>query len=544
MTIAKKKTVMTAIDLGSYSLKMKIVEVGEQGATRILENLSKPASLGKDVYSLGKVSYETVDEICDILTGFKKLMLEYGSKKTQAVATSAIREASNKDHLIDLITLKTGIKVEVLNNAREKFLTYKAIRSFLPDFEKIYKEGVMLVEVGSGNVEVTLYQDGYLVFTHSIKLGHLRLRRTLAGLEKRSTDFPELLEEYVDSRTDRLDLLKHSYSIPHFMVLGSEMKTINRLCNKTDRAGELNEIPLKKFKKFFLEVFNKPTPRVSRDYGLHADLAASLLPSMIIIKKFLGMTGAKKIFTPFVSLNDGLVADYTNKRFKTRHHEDFETDILKQARALAVKFETSLEHAEKVEENALVLFDSLKQTHGLKRMDRLLLQVAALLHDCGKFVNLERHHELSCELVRGSDILGLSNGEMNIVAAVTRYHSDHSPDQLNNNSLPLTGKEKIVASKLVALIRLADALDTSHRQKINNLRVGLKEKELTLRAESETDTTLEEWVFDNNAPFFQEIFGLSPHITIKRKIYNHDHRSATGSKIPAAAGHEAAGNQP
>ncbi len=543
MSIAKKKTVMTAIDLGSYSLKMKIVEVGEQGSIRILENLSKPASLGKDVYSLGKVRYETVDEICDIITGFKKLMLEYGSKKTQAVATSAIREASNKDHLIDLITLKTGIKVEVLNNAREKFLTYKAIRSFLPDFEKIYNEGVMLVEVGSGNVEVTLYQNGYLVLTHSIKLGHLRLRKTLAGLEKRSMDFPQLLEEYVDSRTDRLDNLKQSFSIPHFMVLGSEMKTINRLCNKTDRAGELNEIPLKKFKKFFLEVFDKPTPRVSRDYGLHADLAASLLPSMIIINKFLGMTKAKKIITPFVSLNDGLVADYTNKRFKTRHHEDFETDILKQARALAVKYETNLEHVENVENNALILFDSLKQTHGLKRMDRLLLQVAALLHDNGKFVNLERHHELSCELVRGSDILGLSNSEMNIVAAVTRYHSDHSPSKLDDNTMPLTGKDRIVASKLVALIRLADALDTSHRQKLNNIRVGLKEKELTVRAESETDTTLEEWVFDKNSPFFQEIFGLSPHITIKRKIYNHDQGSFTGSKIPAAAGHEAAGNQ-
>ncbi len=543
MLISKKKTVMSAIDLGSYSLKMKIVEVGEEGSVRILENLSKPASLGKDVFSLGKVKYETVDEICDILTGFKMLMQEYGSKKTQAVATSAIREASNKDQLIDLINLKTGIKVEVLNNGREKFLTYKALRNYLPDYEKMYYEGIMLVEVGSGNVEVTLYQKGHLIFTHSIKLGHLRLRKVLSSLEKRSMNFPILLEEYVNSHTDRLERIKESYSIPHFMALGSEMKTINKLCNKTDRAEELTEVPLKKFNKFYVEIFNKPTPLLIEDYGLSADLAGSLLPSMIILKKFAGMTRAKKVITPYLSLNDGLVADFINKRFKTQHHEEFEIDILKQARALALKYETDLDHADNVEKNALILFDALKQTHGLKSTDRLLLQLAAMMHDCGKYVNLDYHHEMSCELVKGSGLFGLSNREISIVAAVTKYHSAQSPYSIDDNLVFLSGKDRVISSKLIALIRLADALDTSHSQKLKNIRIGLKEKELFVRAESETDTTLEEWVFDNNSFFFQEVFGLYPKIKVKRKIDCHDQGSIAGSKISAAAIHEAPGHK-
>ncbi len=543
MVLAKKKTVMSAIDLGSYSLKMKIVEIGEQGSVRILENLSKPASLGKDVFSLGKVKYETVDEICDILTGFKKLMIEYGSKKTQAVATSAIREASNKDQLIDLIMLKTGIKVEVLNNAREKFLTYKALRNYLPQFEKILNDGVLLVEVGSGNIEVTLYQKGYLVFTHSIKLGHLRLRKGLFSLEKRSLEFPALLEEYIESQTDRLDNTREHFDIPHFMALGSEMKVLNKLCNQTGRIDDLNTVTLKNFKKFYRLIYNKPIPLLIEEYGLSADLAGSLLPSMIIINKFAGMTKAKKIITPYLSLNDGLIADFVNKRFKTQHHEEFETDIIKQARVLASKYKSDLNHTGKVENNALILFDALKQTHGLKRSDRLLLQLAAIMHDCGTYVNFDRHHEMSSELIKGSGLFGLSNRELNIVAVVAGYHSAESPYNIAEDRSFLAGKDRVISSKLVALIRLADALDTSHKQKLVNIRIVIKEKEMFVRAESTTDTTLEEWVFDNNAYYFQEVFGLAPKILIQRKINSYEHRNNTGSKVSTAASYETAGNK-
>ncbi len=535
-TVKKKKTVMTAIDLGSYSLKMKIVEIGEEGAVKVLETLSKPASLGKDVFSLGKVNHDTVTDICDILTGFKNLMAEYGSKRYTAVATSAIREAENRDQLIDLIMLKTGLNVEVLNNAREKFLTYKAVRGNLPGYEKMFREGSMLVEVGAGNVEVTLYQKGYLLMTHSVKLGHLRLRKALADLESKSPDFPRLLEEYVESHIDVLKPIKKRYDIPHFIALGSEVKVISRLCNSGGDPQNLNTIEIDQFQRFYREVYEKPTPLLTRDYDLPSDLAASLLPSMIILKQFVGMTGARRIDTPLLSLNDGLVADFTNKRFKTRYHEDFELDILKQARALAKKFDADLDHALAVEKNSLVLFDALRQSHGMKRGDRLLLQLAAILHDTGKFVNLERHQDHSYELIRGFDLLGLSESDLNIVATIARYHSAQSPYSIEENYSRLTGKDRVITAKLVAIIRLADALDGSHKQKIRNLKIALKDKEMMIRAESAADTMLEQWRFGNNAPYFQEVFGITPILKVQRKIeLDEQEESGSGSGLLSVA---------
>jgi exopolyphosphatase / guanosine-5'-triphosphate,3'-diphosphate pyrophosphatase len=179
MPETRKSTVMSAIDIGSYSLKMMNVEVDETGNPRTIERLSKPASLGRDTFSMGKVSYETVEEACEIVTGFQNLMQEYQSKNYRAVATSAIREAQNRDYLVDQIKLKTGLKVEVLTNTQERYLTYKAIRENLPDHQAIRDKGVMVVEVGSGSVEMTLYHEGKLQRTHNMKLGHLRLRELL-----------------------------------------------------------------------------------------------------------------------------------------------------------------------------------------------------------------------------------------------------------------------------------------------------------------------------------------------------------------------------
>lgn len=284
MPETRKRTVMSAIDIGSYSLKMKIVEVDETGNLRTIERLSKPASLGRDTFSMGKVSYETVEEACEIVTGFQHLMQEYDSKNYRAVATSAIREAQNRDYLVDQIKLKTGLKVEVLTNTQERYLTYKAIRENLPDHQAIRDKGVMVVEVGSGSVEMTLYHKGKLQRTHNMKLGHLRLRELLSSLEDSTQDFPGLLDEYVESHLDILNFVKERYELNHFIALGSEMRVISKLCNRSDHMDELRQISLHNFKRLFEEIIHKPTPLLAKDYGLPADMAATLLPSMVVLK--------------------------------------------------------------------------------------------------------------------------------------------------------------------------------------------------------------------------------------------------------------------
>lgn len=518
MPETRKKAVMSAIDIGSYSLKMKIVEVDETGQVRTIEKLSKPAALGRDTFSMGKVSYETVEEACAIFTGFQRLMEEYQSKHYRAVATSAIREAQNRDYLVDQIKLKTGLKVEVLTNSQERYLTYKAIRENLPDHEGIRKEGVMVVEVGSGSIEMTLYHQGALQRTHNIKLGHLRLREVLSSLEERTLDFPNLLEEYVESHLDILRFIRERYQLNHFIALGSEMRTISKLCNGTDEGDKLRMISLEDFNRFFREMLKKPTPLLAKDYGLPSDMAATLLPSMMVLKKCVEMTHATCLYTPLVSLADGIVADFIDQRFKTPRQQEFLDDVQELARGLARKYHADMNHARDVEEKAMVIFDSLKKTHGMKEREKFLLRLAAKIHDIGKFVNLNKHYIHSYNLIKASEMLGITEEEQDIVANVARYHSTQVPQPSHENYWQLRSRNRVITAKLVAIIRIADALDHSHRQKINHLTIALKGESMVIKGESVEETLLEEWAFEVKSEFFQEVFGIRPQLKVKRKM--------------------------
>ncbi len=518
MPETRKKTIMSAIDLGSYSLKMHIVEVDETGAVRPIEQLSKPASLGRDTFSMGKVSYETVEETCEIITGFQHLMQDYQSRHYRAVATSAIREAQNREYLMDQIKLKTGLKVEVLNNAQERYYTYKAIRERLPEHETIRQQGLMVVEVGSGSVEMTFYHEGRLQRTHNIKLGHLRLREVLAHLEQRTHEFPALLEEYIESHLDILAFIRDRYRLQNFVALGSEMKIISKLCNQTDNLHEMRQISRKDFQRFFQEITTRPTPLLAKDYGISGDMAATLLPSMMVLKKCLEMTTADRLYTPLVSLSDGIIADFVDQRFKTPRQREFLTDIRDLANALARKYHADMNHARDVEEKSLVLFDALKRTHGMREQEKSLLSLAAILHDIGKFMNLNRHYEHSYHLIKGSEILGLSEADLEIVANVARYHASKTPEDTHDNYQRLRPRDRVTTAKMVAIIRIADALDRSHRQKIHNLKVQIRDHEMLIQAESQQDTLLEEWSFGIKSEFFQEVFGIRPRLKVKRKM--------------------------
>jgi len=115
-----------AIDIGSYRLKMKIVEVTPEGRIRDLETVDHLILLGRDTFNDGKLSFESVKKTCEAIQGFKRLMADYGVTEWRVVATSALREAANRDFMIDRIKFQTGFDVEIINNSQEKFLTYKA----------------------------------------------------------------------------------------------------------------------------------------------------------------------------------------------------------------------------------------------------------------------------------------------------------------------------------------------------------------------------------------------------------------------------------
>jgi len=185
------------------------------------------------------------------------------------------------------------------------------------------------------------------------------------------------------------------------------------------------------------------------------------------------------------------------------------------ARALGERYHYGAAHSAEVEKNSLLLFDRLLRVHGLGQRERLLLQIACILHDTGKHINLRRHYAYSYDLILSSDILGFSDNEKQIIATVAYYHSRFRPSLEDSRFALLSDAQRIVTAKLAAILRLADAMDRSHRQKASDCQIALKGDKLLIRVKSDEDMSLEEWTFEDKADFFEEVFGILPVLQIQ-----------------------------
>ena len=168
-----------AIDVGSYELAMKVFEFNGKGNMRQIDCLKHKIDLGTDTYAAGKISYERVDELCQVLREFVRIMKSYKVENYRAYGTSAIRETENTAIILDQIEQRTGIRIEVLSNSEQRFLHYKSIASRGENFNRIIEKGTAIVDIGGGSIQVSLFDKDSLVATQNMKLGVLRLREQL-----------------------------------------------------------------------------------------------------------------------------------------------------------------------------------------------------------------------------------------------------------------------------------------------------------------------------------------------------------------------------
>ena len=157
---------------------------------------------------------------------------------------------------------------------------------------------------------------------------------------------------------------------------------------------------------------------------------------------------------------------------------------------------------------------SLAMCHGGDIQKAVL---AGLLHDCGKYVNMMNSTLYSYDIVMATEFIGLSEQEKRMIADVIKYNSWPEVPELQTLTAALDRKNYIRMLKLTAILRIANGMDRSHKQKIKKISVSLKEKELLIRADTIYDITLEQSIMDSKGHFFEEIYGFRPVLRQKRR---------------------------
>lgn len=505
-----------AIYVGSYEVNLKIYELSSRKGIYLVDHVQHRMELGKDVYAMGRIGTELMDELCSVLIDFQRIMKEFGVEEYRACATSAIRETRNNLVLLDRIYVKTGIRLEVLSNSEQRFLGYKAIASNSEKFQEIIEKGTAIVEVGGGSIQISLFDKDNLVTTQNIRLGSMRLRERLADVAERTVRYASVMEELLNNemRTYRKLYLKDR-NIRYIILVGNYGEYINKYIHKDQ---ETDQITREEFFKFYDEFVQKGQQAMAEELGLSVEGSSLLLPTLVIYKRLLEETGAENVVIMGVDIGDGLAYDFAEKKRILKLRHNFENDIIEAARNIAKRYHTNKNHTLVMEHLALTIFDKTRAFHGLGKRERLLLQIAVLLHDCGKYINMAQSSECSYNIIMATEIIGLSHMEREIVANMVRFNSGPVlPFEEVAASSLMERTEYMTIVKLTAILRVANALDRSHKQKIRELKVSLKDNHtIQILVDTNEDLTLEQALFCEKSEFFEEVYSIRPILKVKK----------------------------
>ena len=248
-----------------------------------------------------------------------------------------------------------------------------------------------------------------------------------------------------------------------------------------------------------------------RKLKLRSDRADVILPAAVVLQLIAREAGVKQVAIPHVGLKDGLLLDMAMD-VKPGQDMPRREQVMESATRLGQKYQFDGNHARLTARLAGHLFDASTELHNLTREDRLLLEVGALLHDIGHFINTIDHDQHGYYILKANPLIGLNEHQQEIVASLVRYHRSAFPSPEDLNFRALSQKDRATVTKLCALIRLADGMDVSHAQHVSDAILAQKKNGWLLTLRGRGDLMLEKWALNKRRALFQEIFGVGLEI--------------------------------
>jgi exopolyphosphatase/guanosine-5'-triphosphate,3'-diphosphate pyrophosphatase len=497
---------LAAIDIGASSIRMDVAEVTPEGRLHILDSLKKGVQLGKDTFSAGVLSEESIRAACDALRDFKKIMDTYGVIRYRAVATSAVREAANSDNFLDRILMSTGLDVDVIDGSEENRLTYSAVLESLRGGPDVSLGQTILVEVGGGSADVTMLSNGELLQSGTFPLGSIRLRAGLGAAAGSHAQRVRLLKAEIANIVTTVRRTLAIQEAVNYVAVGGDVRLAARLNASGSREQSVYVVPREPFIEFVDSVSKLAMDKLVRQYSLSYLDAETLVPSLLTYAQLLKETRAQNVIVSDASIRLGVLLDLIPSAAKDRL-SNLSHQILSAARSLGRKYQYDEGHADRVRKTAELLFESLRSEHRMTDAHRLYLQVAAILHDIGMFISSRSHHRHSQYLISQVDLFGLRRHELEIIANIARYHRRALPQQSHASFIALDRDERMIVSKLGAILRVANALDKEHSQKLADLKVTMEGDQLVLQTGNMADLTMERLALASRSDFFTQVFG-------------------------------------
>lgn len=494
-----------AIHIGASSISFLISnEAGEQ-----IEYLEKSTSLAHDIFSKKEITKATIKNCVDILNGYNAILQELGinsqDSNVRIVATNILSEASNKDILINRLQISSNITVEVLDDGEMTRLVYMKTRRRLQHTADQKHYNTLVVHAGPGNTRTLFFKQGKIASYKSYRIGIYRATEEVRNNFTDGNQTNQILYDHINSQLDSLIEDLQDQEFQEIIFIGHEIQ----LLQPQIVSSKTSQCSLKKLLKISDSIISMDDDDIVSHFNTDYHTAEAIPSSLAINTCIAKALEIDKITIPNSHYERELLQDI---HLSHESSASFTEEVTASAWQLAKKCRINKKHAKQVTATALFLFDELLDLHQLDPQARLLLHCATLLHECGGFISDASHHKHSQYIIQHSDIFGLSQSDINLVALIARYHRNSPPKPSHPIYRDLDTLQQMRVSKIASILRIADALNRSHAARAENLSVTLTPGVLNIHLADATDATVERSAMKSKGDLFQNIFGLEIHL--------------------------------
>ncbi len=496
--------VQAVIFMGASSVSMMVAE--EHGdELRVLDVLSQPLALAEDIFRNGSISRETMDRCVQIVLGFNNLLQEYrraGEVPVRLLATNVLLNVNNMDSITNRLHTACGLSMEVLDDGEMARLLYINTQDMLEQHAELEKQRVLVLHVGPGNTRLLLFDRGRITYYAGYRMGAHRTAMSIRDTHFSSPGHEcSVIREQIRGVVEQI-LHDSEGAIPTepdaLIIFGPDFTHIESPLLDEYSVG------IETLEQLVEEI--STTPHARRMSRYHVDYASvnALLPAAVTYQTLAGAFEPHSILLPHEEYAHAFLRSLLPTR-KDAHGLDRE--VIHFAQLLANRYKIDRGHSQQVRKLCTALFDQLQELHGLTRHDRLLLNVAAVLHEIGTFISPKNHHRHGQYIILNSEIFGLSRPDVEVIGLLARYHRHGAPTNKDSSYAELDLPNRLRVQKLAALLRVADAMEGAHSHRINQFTTRLNGRRLELLVPGVHDLTIENIVMTKKADLFTDIFG-------------------------------------
>ncbi len=499
---------VAVVDIGATSIRMAIAEIGEAGHVKTLESLAQAVGLGKDTFVRGLIESSTTEQCVRVLKSYRQRLDEYGITSpddVHVVATSAVREATNRLSFLKRIYIATGFYVEPFDEAAVSRVTYLGIQPLLASEPGLAESKTLVIEVGGGSTEVLLMDCGNVAYANTYRLGALRLRKTLEVYHAPTGKFRNIMESQISRIVDQVRQHVSQDHTLSLIALGGDIRFAAAQVLDAHESRMVTPFPVRKLRSFTDRVLAMTVDEVVHKYQFSFPEAEAVGPALLTYAQLADALGLDEILVSNINLRDGLISEMASHSMWS---EKFTDQIIRSARDFGRRFGFDEKHGVHIAELSRQLFRELQDDHRLDFRHEVLLYVAALLHDVGYAVNARSHHKHSMYLIENGELFGLSRGDSLLAALTARYHRRASPKPIHEGYSTLDWESRTSIVKMAAILRVADALDRANCQRIRDLICSRDRGMFVISVPGVDDLSLEQLALSQKATLFKEVYGM------------------------------------